>query len=306
MADQSVTIEASISWDALRCFLVVARTGSFSAAAKVLGETPPTIGRRTRELEHLLSARLFDRVATGVRLTESGDRLLEEAEAMEAAAIAAARRVQGDDQALRGRVVVTAPSALGLSVVVPRLGEFRATYPDIELELLLGTQKLNLMARDADVALRVGATEQLDLIGRRIGTVSFGVYASRTYLAERGEPLKPSDLAGHCVIDTAGELWRLPQAVKLRAMAKGSRTVLRFNNVQAQSAAAVAGLGIAALPVYLGERQPELIRILDTSFICEEDVWMLTHSDLRHKARVRAVMDFLAEVARTTVLNLEA
>lgn len=285
----------SINWDNLRYFLAVAETGSLSAAARRLQVAQPTVGRRLQSLEQDLGARLFEHFSHGYRLTALGEHLLAEAVTMERAALSIERRAAGAEQQIAGPVRLATTEGLGywLSSKLPLL---QARHPRLELELLIDMSLADMLRRQADVALRVGGPGSDELVGRCIGQVSFGLFAAPAYLAVAGEPRSLEDLSTHTLIESTGVIADLLQVRQLRAAAQGAKISLRCNQLTVQLAAARAGLGLIALPVYyqlIGAG--ELRQILTQAFAPQRELWLLSHPDLRASARVRALLDFIRE-----------
>ncbi len=286
------------NWDTFRYFLTVARCGSISAAAKILNESHPTIGRKIKDLEACLATQLLDRNSGGVSLTPSGKKVFAHVERIEHETKVVRHTLLGLDDKLEGRVVVAAPEGFGTAFLLPRLGILRERFPAIDVDLLLGSTKLNLVNRDADIAVRVGDPVHPSLVGRRIGEATFALYARKDYLARRGQPHSIADLIEHDIIDGAKELRGLAQSLRLRTIAGDARRAFRSDSVVAQLEAAKNGLGIAALPRYLAIEQNDLQEVLPGALDVQEDLWVLTHRDLKEVARIRAVTDFLVGCAK--------
>ena len=285
-------------WDDYRYFLAVAESGSLSAAARLLGVAQPTVGRRIAQLEERIQARLFDRLNQGYQLTATGRRAVEAAARMQRDAFNIERLVEGADTALAGRVGIATAEGLGTFWVSPRLAALQRAYPAIEVELLTGVSAHDLLQREADIALRIGNPRSDQLIGRRIGQVHCGLYASIAYLSAHGKPETPGDLADHHIIESVRETADLRQARRLRSLAKDAKVALRCNSIIVQLAALRNGVGIMALPHYMAREDNRLIQLLPESFDVPIDLWLLSHRDLRRTARIRAVLDFIiAEAA---------
>ena len=144
-----------MNWDDIKILLALSRKGSARAAAGALGVSKSTITRRLDELEHELQVRLFDRTPEGYRMTANAEQLLPTAEHVEELILAAERNFSGRDQTLEGAIRLTTPDVAGMGFLVKRLAEFAEQYPEIELELIPGTEALDLTRREADIALRV-------------------------------------------------------------------------------------------------------------------------------------------------------
>ena len=181
-------------------FAKVVEQGSFTAAAKALGLPKTTVSRKVQELEERLGAQLLNRTTRKLGLTEAGAvyhdhsariaRELEEAES-------AVGQLQGGP---RGWLRVTAPYSIGILWIAPLLSEFHHRYPEVRIDLNLGNEKLDLIAGETDVALRVGDLPDSTLVARRLASFRTQVYASPEYLARHGEPLHPDDLQHHRVL----------------------------------------------------------------------------------------------------------
>ncbi|MGF1551932.1 MAG: LysR family transcriptional regulator [Paracoccaceae bacterium] len=289
---------ARVDWDDLRFFHAVARTGSLSGAARELGVSQPTVGRKIRDLETALQAKLFDRLACGYSLTEAGWRIFDKATEMADAARCIADRVSGETNAAAGAVRLTCPEGLGAAWLTPHLRALRQRHPHLAVQVSLCSTTLDLANGEADVALRMGEPQDTTLVGRRIGEIAFHLYASRDYLAERGVPSSLEDLAAHRVIESGGKLAGVPQALLLRDRAHGASVSLSLDSLLAQAAAARAGFGVAALPTYLVAEAGDLVRVLDERFRVVMPLWLLTREDLRGVTRVRALQDFVIATAR--------
>lgn len=283
-----------LEWTALRDFLAVAEAGSLSAAARRLGVSQPTLTRRMAALEERLGAELFLRTPRGLELTDAGEAILEPARHMEQEARAVEVAVTGRDRALAGPVRITATEGLAIDWLTPELAVFQRSHPEIEIQFLIRNTNVNLLEREADIAVRLGRPRQVDLVARRVGDLAYGLYASRAYLDERGRPQNDDDLRQHQAV-VFDELLKHAQLGSWLERSLGpARIVFRANSLQAQLAAMRAGYGIGAQAPFIASRRAELERVLpDRSLLL--DIWLVTHPGLRRSARMRAVYDFLIE-----------
>jgi DNA-binding transcriptional LysR family regulator len=264
--------------------------GSLSGAARTLGIQQTTVGRRMSAFEAALGTRLFDRTRDGHAPTTAGRTLLAHARRIEREALAAERALVGHDARTVGVVRVTAPLALGCGFLAARLGRLRDELPGLILELIADDTNLSLTRRQADLAVRIGRPRQPGLIARRAGSVITGLYAARSYLARRA-PLGDG-LAGCDVIDYDDTYHQRQEVAWLRQRAHAAHVALRVNHTLGVATALQAGLGVGALPCWLGDATHDLERVLPaTSFA--QDLWIVIHRDLRHAARFRAVTDLL-------------
>jgi DNA-binding transcriptional LysR family regulator len=284
-----------LDWDDLRYFLAVSRAGSLSAAAATLGVTQPTVGRRIAALQRRLGAKLFTPTPTGQALSPSGRKLLPHAERMELEGISAERVTSGRDAGLRGHVRVTASEWLIGAVLGPMLRPFVSLYPALELELLADPRHLNLTRRDADLAIRPSRFEQPDVVQRAIAVVAFGLYASDSYLAERGPPDFQGQCAGHRLIAMSEDLTKIPDVAWLPSLTAKASVVVRTNGREPMARMAAAGVGLVCLPRFLGDATPNLRLLATPSAGPQRKLWLGCHRDVRAVPRVGVVSSFLAE-----------
>ncbi len=279
-----------MDWDDLKTVLALLRAGSLSAAARALGTTQPTVGRRLDALERRLGAQLFERGLQGLR--PLGEALADSLARMEEGALAVERRIAARDTGLQGAITVTSLDWLGEHVVAPIAAHFGALHPLVDLELLNEGRVFNLSRGDADVAFRFGPFEQENLVERKVADVAFGLYAAPAYLARHGMPDFDAGCAGHAVatLHRAGGL--VPDVQWLHSLAPQARTVLRANGIGAQLAAAEAGQAMAVLPRVVADRRAALQRVDTPRPGPLRAVRLGVHADLRHTARVRAFIDF--------------
>jgi DNA-binding transcriptional LysR family regulator len=290
-------------WDDARHFLAIHRKGSLSAAARQLGVNQSTVGRRLLALEERLGTKLFIRTRDGYRIGPAGEQLLPHAERMEDEATAIAREITGHVTTLAGTVRVTTPDLFGAQIIMPLLVQFHERYPEIDLELDADNRLRSLSKREADMAVRMGGRMGGALAVRKIGTFGNAAYVSKRYLERRGRP-REGAWDGHDFIGFSDPLLRMPESRWIEERATRGRVVLRTANTLAQLTAAVAGLGVALLPCYAGDAEPELTRLVPPASCEFQPIWLAVHEDMRHSARIRACSDFLAEAIRTQSARL--
>jgi DNA-binding transcriptional LysR family regulator len=286
-------MQSRVDWEDLRYVLAVAEASSLAAAAKLLGVHHTTVLRRVNAFERRLGLRLFDRLPAGYALTAGGEELLAAARVMSETIAALERRVTGQDLRLEGVLRLTTTDTLMGSVLPEVLAAFHREHPGITLEV--GTQNLiaNLTKRDADVAIRPVPDPPETLVGQRAAGIAFAIYAARDY-AEAAAGHK--DLRDHVWIAPDDSLAGTVVARWMRKRVGAYRAALRADSLMAMRNAAIAGIGAAVLPCFLGDAAPELVRLRpDVIAEMESAVWVLTHEDLRRTARVSAFMAFAAK-----------
>jgi DNA-binding transcriptional LysR family regulator len=296
-----------MEWDDLKFFLAVARDGSLRKAARVLKTSPATTGRRIAALEQRLGVRLFDRTKNGYSLTESGEAVRLRSEDVEQAVLSVEREALGRDLRPTGRVRLTTTNDIATLVIGPNLGAFRHQFPEILLEIIASTDVINLSRREADIALRTVRPTQPDVVVRQVGWWNLGLYAARSYA--KTHRIKPGSLDGAAldivswndeVADRRGGPW-------FAKYAREAKVALAANTRLIHHAACRAGLGIAILPSLMADPDPELIQLLPPQKVVSVELWLVVHRDLVRTARVRAVMDFLAECCpKTTSMKRRA
>lgn len=288
-----------LRWDDARVFLAIARSGSLSGAAANLGAGLATISRQIERLEAALHLTLFSRHQNGYRLTDDGAALLERAEALEQAAEAFAEGSAAQTE-IAGRVRLATAETLANHVIIPSIPTLTQRYPDLALEIVTDVQAVNLHRRDADLAVRLVKPLRGNVTIRRLGTLGFGLYASRAYAERRkdGERLDTERFVTWC--ETYAHL---PAAQWIERALRGRLPVLATTTLSAQLSAAVAGVGLTVLPHFLG-RQNDLV-CLQADLGIDQEIWLAVHSDLAQSRRVRVVSEFLVELVRESRVALE-
>jgi DNA-binding transcriptional LysR family regulator len=282
---------SDLEWDDLRYVLAVATEGSLAGAARRLGVNHTTVLRRVGAFEERLGLRLFERLPTGYVLTGGGEELIATAQRIDDEVTALGRKLAGQDLRLSGTVRVTTTDTLMDAILPEILGRFRKAHPGIAIELAVSNLMFNLSKRDADVAIRPARDPPQTLIGRRIASIAFAIYGSSDYFAAH----RSHELADHLWIGPDDRLADTSVAQWMRAELPDADIALRTDSLVAARNAARAGLGVAALPCYLGEATPGLVRLRAPIAAMETALWVLTHEDLRHQARIKAFTDFAAQ-----------
>ncbi len=276
-----------MEWDDVRLFLALVRAGSVRAAAAKAGVSHSTVARRVEAFETRLGVKLFDRLPSGYVLTAAGEDLLGVAEKVENELDGVQRRLVGQDRRLAGVIRVTMVDVIATHLLMPNLTEFRELYPNIELEVVITYEALDLTRREADVAIRFVKNPPDHLIGHRLATVANAAYATQDYLDHH-------DLADPTSVSWIGfgSPSPFPKWVKQsdypNVPAKGV-----FNSMLLQLQAARCGMGMANLPCFMGDPDPELRRLPPGEPRPGYDLWLLRHRDTRSTARLRVFSEFV-------------
>lgn len=282
-----------LEWDYLRVVLAVHRGGSMQAAAEQLHIDRATVLRRLDALETRLGAKLFDRRRDGCTLTRSGLDIIGTIEGIAEAMTALENRVGGEAKRAEGLVTVTVPEFFAVHVLLPELPRLRAAHPGLTIEVRTGHGFLNLARGEADIALRNRRPDHNSLVARRVGTVAIALYASRSYLAARGAP--QGSFAGHDLVLFDESLAGMPGAAWMTGQIGGAHVALRSNEILPLVAAARSGAGIAMLPAITAARDAELEPVAP-GIIGKPEIFLITHRELRRRARVRVVFDFIVRL----------
>jgi len=281
-------------WNDLRYLLAIARTGSLAGAARDLGVEHTTVGRRLAALEATLGARLFLRGPGGLSPTPAGLEILPIAEEIATRVETIERRVSGADARVEGTVRLTTSEALS-GYLSKQLWALRYRHPDLMIEILSGNRSYDLSRGEADLAVRARETNEPDLVARKVGEAAWSLYAAPAYVERKGSPPAPEDLRGHDTITFDDSLGAVPGALWLQEHGQGANIVMRGNSLVAVLNAAIFGMGLTALPCFMGDSEPALRR-LTPRVLGTRDVYLVVHPDLARVARVRAVMEFIIEI----------
>lgn len=285
------------NWNDLKLVLAIRRAGTLGGGAAALGVDHSTVFRRLNALEERLGTRLFERLPGGVYApTPEGERFSATAERVEAETLALSRDVAGNDTRLTGALRITSSETLAYAVLTEQLARFRAAHPGIVVELMVDNRVLSLSRREADVALRVSRPKEPDLFGRKLAEIGWTIYATPERLAATGPAAGLAVLDGGEFIGWGAEVGGIAAADWLGDRVAPDRIVYRASSLINQLTAARLGIGLVLLPCYLGDREPSLVRAVPAPIAeLTRELWIVTHTDLRRTARVRAFFDIVGE-----------
>ena len=292
-----------MDWDKLRIFYAAADAGSFTRAGEALNMSQSAVSRQVGALEQELGTPLFHRHARGLILTQEGELLLRAARDMRLKLEAVRAQLADSRGEPTGLLRVNTTVGLGSTWLPSRVNEFLDLHPGIRLELILDDSELDVAMRQADVAIRLRAPTQPDLVQRKLFTVHFHVYASPDYLRRFGRPETLDDIDKHRIV-VFGE--NAPTYLKdMNWLCSAGRepgnfrsACLSVNNVMAIRRAVEKGTGIAMLPDYIVPQDSELIRVLSDHELPGFDSFFVYPEELRDSARVIVFRDFLVANAR--------
>ncbi|GGX43096.1 transcriptional regulator [Tateyamaria omphalii] len=278
-----------MNWDHMRILLALHRAGSFRGAASALKVNHATVARALEGAEHSLGTRLFDRSSRGLTLTQPGELLLPHAQEMEQRMLEVQRRLTGLDNIPSGTLRVSLPPSFGHSFFVSILVEFTERFPDIRIDAVPTNKISDLSRQEADVSIRAARQIDDDLVGRRLVDYVNAAFATPDYIRDHPDLAASHGQGAHWIGWEADDKWIAQTPMPMAAPRH------KLPEVFMQTEAAAAGLGMAWVPAFLGDMHSGLVRVPDVPVGPGRSIWVLMHGDLRHSARVRAFVDFIAE-----------
>jgi len=274
-----------LDWNDLRYILYVSRTGRIASTAKMLHVNETTVARRIAHVERLLGARLFERNAGVLTPTDCGQLVINRAERIELDVGAVKDIVTNADKIAVGKVRVTAMPLVLNHILIPALPALLKSHTKLQIELAADPRNLSITNREADIALRMARpNNDLRAIARRVGTFEYAVYAAS--LADHKLPWVTYDVTWS---DLPHARW-MAKAIESDPESGSSITV---NDSELALNAVRAGLGRSLLPCRIAEAIPELSRLSGAKPVLSREMWLIVHPDLKHLARVRAVIAWI-------------
>lgn len=285
-------------------FIGVVRARSFSRAAREAGLTPQAVSKAVRQLEEYLGVRLFHRTTRSLTPTDEGLRLFELADPGLRLLDEALELVHSSRQEAHGLVRVAAPTSIGNRVLVPLIKDFQEAYPDIHFDLLLDDHYSDLIESKIDVGFRTGSPPERNLVSRRLAGIELVICAAPGYLERYGAPASMDELATHRCTGfrqpNTGRMLPWELQVDGATVYKDVPAVLSFNNVEAEVAAVLAGIGIGQLGKYMiGDALAagDLVSILPELSTANNTLFMYYQQRTQMPQRVRNFIDFVATAA---------
>ena len=279
-----------MDWSDLRIFLAIAREGTLGAAARKLGMSQPTMGRRLRALEAALGHTLFQRTSDGFVLTEDASIVLAHAERMEDEALAIQRRLSGEDHDIGGNLRVSCSEWFGTFILAPVLAGFTKKYPKVTVELLTDARLYSLSRREADLAFRIKSFSETDVVSRKLLRIPYALYGIK---GVRAPAL--GDGEGYRLVTMDVAFAEMPDATWLKRVLPRAEVAFRSNNREAQARLCQLGAGLAVLPCPLADSLGGLKRLDIGEAPPSRDTYVGYHRDLRRMPRLRALLDFVIE-----------
>ncbi|WP_256642910.1 LysR family transcriptional regulator [Stenotrophomonas sp. 9(2022)] len=276
----------AVEWSDIRVFLAVVRSRSLGEAARSLGVSHPTVGRRVKVLEDEAEQPLFRRTKDGLVLTDSGDAVLALAESMEASALAMERRLAGRQERLEGTLRISSADWFAAYVLAPSLAELAQRHPGLVPEVIASYRLLDLSRREADVAFRIVPFSEPDIVQRRLMTMPYGLYGSEATVRVVAEDPR----AARLILMNSAQA-HFPDVTWLIETFPQSKPAFTSTSRSVQAQMCARGLGVAVLPRPLGEQIGGLHRIDGFGQPPGRDIWVGYHQDLRQMDRLRALLE---------------
>lgn len=282
-------------WNHIRAFLATAETGSFSAAARQLRQTQPTLSRQIAALEQDLGVMLFERVGRTLEITQAGLELLDHTRKMGDAANRIALTASGQAQSIEGRVRITASDVMSAYVLPDLLREIRVQAPRLRIDVIASNDIQDLMRREADIAIRHVRPDQPDLIAKLVQEASGHFYATTEYLNRAGRPKSKQDLSRHEFISFGDNNQMIAYLKPLGIHLTNENFRLGSQNGIVAWEYAKQGFGIAPMSQTVGDAAPGMERVCPGMEAITFPIWLTTHRELHTSRRIRLVYDLLTK-----------
>ncbi len=283
----------NVSWDDYRYFLKVARLGTLTAAGESLKVNHSTVLRRINALEKKLEARLFERFKSGYVLTESGRDMFDHIQHLEDEILSVERKIKGKDIRYEGKIKISITDTLGHFWLPPFIKKFKIQYPGILLDIDIRTGFTDLTRRQADILICAYNDHPDYMIGKKLAPIAVELYASREYINTFGRPESIQDLAAHRILILNEALDGVEFNEWLKRLVPAAAIAMSCNMLTGLYSYARQGLGIAPLPIYVGNQDSSLVSVMKIPRQFHHDTWMLIHPDLRNTQRIKAFMGFM-------------
>ena len=285
------------NWDEVRTAFQVARMGTVSGAADILGVHHATVIRHIDALEKRLGAKLFQRHARGYTPTEAGRDLLLVAQTTEEQFGQLVSRIKGQGDVVAGELVVTAITGVA-DLLMPVFGAFQQSHPAVSVRFLTDMRLFRLDYGEAHVAIRAGAAPQEpDNVAQPLINMRIGLYAARSYIARYGLPAGEADLPNHRFVSTDNPDTRAPFLRWLKDAVPESSVTFRVTEPAATETAVHHGLAIGFLPVWKAAKNPDLVEIIPNKPEWSSPLWIVTHVDLHRTLKVQSFLAHLKQAA---------
>lgn len=286
------------NWDDFRYFLNVARSGSLKGAGALMKVNQSTVFRRINSLEGKLQVKLFSRHKQGYTLTEVGESIFKDVEGIENVIHSLVRRMSGQDVSLNGRIKISTTASIAFAWLPKYLCAFQATYPDIKLDIEVTQKHANLSTREADVVISAGNSRSDKMIGRELSPIEFVLCAHESYI--KGKPKwKTGQYQGFEFLMPNEFFSGFKVRDNLMKKLSHDQVVLLCDQFSGLYNFCLQGMGVALLPKYLYQKGGGLVMLEEITVHNPEHIWIMTHPDLKHTARIKVFMEFMRKAVKT-------
>ncbi len=286
------------NWDEIKTAYQVARMGTVSGAAEILGVHHATVIRHIDALEGSLGIKLFQRHARGYTPTEAGDDLFRVAQATDDQFSQLIGRIKGRGNDVSGELVVTSLVSLAPRMA-PALAEFQENHPEVTIRYLTGERLFRLEYGEAHVAIRAGnAPDQPDNVVQPFVRQSMGLFASRRYVDRNGLPNTVEDCQNHRFVGPDNEDNKAPFNRWLKGSVPRENVAFRATDVRTIESAILSGAGIGFMPILEARQNPDLVEVLEARDDWAAPLWLVTHVDLHRTTKVQTFLTFLKDRAK--------
>ncbi|MDW3222990.1 MAG: LysR family transcriptional regulator [Paracoccaceae bacterium] len=287
-----------MNWDDLRFFLAVSREGQILRAAQRLGTSQARVNRRITQFEEAIGDKLFDRRTVGCSLTQAGRALMPNALAAEEAMLRLRTRRDADGAgSVKGTVRIGAPDGFGAGYLAAHLPKLRALYPDLKVQLVPAPRSFSLSQREADIAIVIGRPQKGRLKATKLTDYSLGLYAAKSYLAERGVPAAIDNLSEHERVGYVDDLIYTPELDFNKGFWPGWKSQIEISSALAQVTAVRAGAGIGVLHDFVAREDPELVALFPETK-AERSYWVVWHEAMDAIPHISATTRFIIDTVR--------
>ena len=280
-------------WNHAKAFLVTARMGSFTAAAKSLNTTQSTLSRNINSLEQSLGVLLFERVGRGIEITQAGLELLQHVEVMSDAAVQFSMTASGKVKSLQGRVTISASEVFSSHLLPDLLIKLRKQEPGLEIEILSTNQASDLRRREADIAIRNFKPVTPELIARQLPDTKASLYASHEYLARQKQDLSILDMKTLEFISFGDNETYIKELNNIGITVEPENFPYISESHLIHWALVKSGAGIGVMPNVIADHEPSITPISSGLASFSIESWLVSHRELLTSPRIRLVYDFL-------------
>lgn len=272
-------------WDHFRLVLALARTKTLRGAADMLGVNHTTVARRLSAITHFYQADLFERIAGHYELTTIGEEVLKAAIHIEQLVDGAKRLKRANDVSISGQITLSLPTAIGQYLLVDELAQFQLLYPNVSLNIVGSYELADLDRCEADIVIRADNHPPEHLVGRRLCSIAVCYYAQRSYFNNT-----PSEQLRWITrpIDENVHQW------VANSPYPNAEIALQISDLDLRHQAGISGHGMFRGACYMADTEPKLVRVSHCAPEPFQDLWVLTHPDLRNVSRIKILMEYIS------------